>query len=183
MGDRIILAVDPDSTNPGFAVGGSEGVLEVWGGGSGKGNRCLTFADLCGAVLRWARVSGQPPLEVVVEDPLPYKQRRVPLRDLQQMYRCRYMVEAACELHQIPFRSVSPLDWQKHFLEGWPIAKGEGAWKKAYRAKAKSQWPLLAKNEDQCAALGILDWALRGVAGSEPVERRRSRRATRRKSG
>ena len=147
-----ILAIDPDSTHPAFCVGSDGEICEVWGGGSSKSSPAPTYRMLEECVTRHA------PDLVVSEEPGNYLAPGVTVLALRGLFRIRYMVEALCEAHGIPFVAVTPSTWQSWLCPGVPRKKGE--MKKAYTSRVRSEYSRAhSANEDRCAAIGIYLWA------------------------
>lgn len=152
-----ILAIDPDKTHPAFCVGSDGEVCEVWGGGSSLSSPAPTYQwlDEC--------VTSHAPELVVCEEPGNYLAPGVTVLALRGLFRIRYMVEALCEAHGIPFVAVTPSTWQSWLCPGVPRKKGE--MKKAYTSRVRSEYPgAQSANEDRCAAIGIYLWAQANLA-------------------
>ena len=76
-------------------------------------------------------------------------------RDVEELRRMRYHLQAACELLGITCKFVSIGGWGEAFVPG-SKRLGVGAQKKAYMSKAKAMAGGETANEDQCAAFGML---------------------------
>lgn len=151
-GRPALAACDPDSSHPAWAVWDGE-QLATFGGGSAQRGRIAPTVEAFHELLGSYPLAG-----IAVEHPNFWAVDTTP-QSMEGVYRCRYFVEATCEVMRLPLVPVVPATWQARFVAGeLQGRRRKGDTKRAYRAKAQRLWPKLARNEDRCAALGILSW-------------------------
>lgn len=146
--------------------------------GGGTGSRPVAWSRI-GGVLEWLGVrrgreaarlwnpaggTTHHPVAVLIaiESQPPTSPRSEDVESLRQV---RYHWDAACDL--VPATScvhVLPSTWMPWFVA--PASpRGEGAMKREYQRKAKAITNGRARNEDQCAAVGLLAWAVDSISG------------------
>ena len=151
-GRTALVALDPDSTHPAWALHVNGATSTHGGGSSERGRVAPSLRAMC------ELLEGLPIAGVAVEHPGHWAPGVTPA-SLAGVYRTRYYAEAACELLGLVCVPVTPSVWQSHYLRGELTGKRmKGDAKRAYRAKSARLWPGLAPNEDRAAALGVLSW-------------------------
>jgi hypothetical protein len=153
---RVLVALDPDSTRTAIALAVLDGltyvVERVDAGGTGP---AVSWSSVTGALveLRLAVALAGDVGEVVVVCETQFAAGPWSA-DVEALRRVRFHWEAACELLGVAFVHVDPGAWMSAFVPG---ARGAGAVKVAYRARARALVPR-ATNEDRAAAVGIAWW-------------------------
>jgi hypothetical protein len=167
---RLVVTVDPDSRSSAIAWGVREGDGFVIAGAKGGGSRCVSWQTVTGArawLAERCAEFGFASADVVVVVEL-QAASGPQSKDCEALRRVRYHWEAACEIDGYAYESVSARTWQTSFVplaDRPPPRSGEGAWKRAYRARARAI-SSAATNEDRAAAIGMLWWFVVDVLGS-----------------
>lgn len=155
-----VLAIDPDATHPGAALWSPEPARAWSWGGNSTG---VALADPRGA--RDVLERHKPDL-VVIEAPLPTGGAWAGAMHAQNMIRGGWAW--LCAIRGVPAVLLPPGVWQPAICGPWSKG-GAGAYKKAYKARARA---LLGRavNEDAAAALCMLEFALRAIGHELPAE-------------
>ena len=154
-----VLAIDPDATHPGAAQWDPK-PPRAWSWGGNSTGIALAdpaaVASLLGGICR--------PGLAVIEAPLPTGGAWAGAMHAQNMVRGGWVW--ACAIHGVPTVLLPPGVWQPAICGA---QRGEGGYKKAYKAHARA---LLGRavNEDAAAALCMLEFALRALGHELPAE-------------
>ena len=156
---KCVVTFDPDKWRSAYAVAvWNVEHFEYWGSfGGGTGRTPVAWQTITGALELLREISRSTGIAfadivVVVET---QGASGTHSRDVEELRRMRYHVQAACELLGITCKFVSIGGWGEAFVPG-SKRLGVGAQKKAYMAKAKDMTDGETVNEDQCAAFGML---------------------------
>ena len=155
---KLVLTVDPDSIRSAYAVAVQDGErFEYLGSsGGGSGRKRVDWHTITGWLSLLRKLSEEhgvafDDMLVVVETQGANGEHS---RDVEELRRVRYHVQAACELLCVACKFVS-IAWAEKFVPG---AKrlGKGKQKEAYMRKSKTLTHGETDNEDRCAAFGML---------------------------
>lgn len=154
-----VLAIDPDATTPGAALWRPTPPRAWSWGGNGTG---APLADPCRARDLLEAVG---PGLVVIEAALPTGGQWAGAMHAQNQVRGGWAW--LCAIESIPTVMLPPGVWQPAICG--PV-RGQGAYKKAYKAHASDLLGGRAVNEDAAAALCMLEFALRALGRELPSE-------------
>ncbi len=167
----LVVAIDPDKIRTALAWAQCSvqhlrtyGLRSLQGGGASR--TPVPWSTITGQLtwLRWLIDGvGVEPSEIrlVIETQASNSPRS---KDVESLRRVRYHFDAAAEIIGCECEHVDKAAWQNHVAPS--AGRGEGAIKAAYLKHACDVLGERCENEDQAAAFGILQWAIKARLGA-----------------